>query len=90
MMAYHFHDLSPYVLIGNPLTLTVIEVFAVPGALLGAALYPLGLDGPVWIYVGAGIKFILWVARFIAEAPGSTVHCGPSRPTPCRFSRSPS
>ena len=73
-MAYHFHDLSPYVLIGNPLTLTVIEVFAVPGALLGAALYPLGLDGSVWIYVGAGIKFILWVAQFIAEAPGSTVH----------------
>jgi competence protein ComEC len=46
----------------------------VPGALLGAALYPLGLDGPVWIYVGAGIKLILWVARFIAEAPASTVH----------------
>jgi competence protein ComEC len=73
-MAYHFHDLSPYVLIGNPLTLTVIEFFAVPGALIGAALYPLGLDAPVWIYVGAGIKFILWVARFIADAPGSTVH----------------
>jgi competence protein ComEC len=73
-MAYHFHDLSPYVLIGNPLTLTIIEFFAVPGALLGAALYPLGLDGPVWLYVGAGIKFILWVARFIAAAPGSTLH----------------
>src|SRR5271165_3718731 len=73
-MAYHFHDLSPYVLIGNPLTLSVIEFFAVPGALVGAALYPLGLDAPVWLYVGLGIKFILWVARFIAEAPGSTVH----------------
>src|SRR5271167_3792656 len=73
-MAYHFHDLSPYVLIGNPLTLTVIEFFAVPGALIGAALYPLGLDAPVWLYVGAGIKFILWAARFIAEAPGSTLH----------------
>ena len=73
-MAYHFHDLSPYVLIGNPLTLTIIEFFAVPGALVGAALYPLGLDAPVWLYVGAGIKFILWVARFIAEAPGSTLH----------------
>ncbi len=73
-MAYHFHDLSPYVLIGNPLTLSIIEFFAVPGALLGAALYPLGLDGPVWLYVGAGIKFILWVAKFIATAPGSTVH----------------
>ena len=45
-----------------------------PGALLGAALYPLGLDAPVWLYVGAGIKFILWVARFIAAAPGSTLH----------------
>ncbi len=73
-MAYHFHDLSPYVLIGNPLTLTVIEFFAVPGALLGTALYPLGLDAPVWLYVGAGIKFILWVARFIASAPGSTLY----------------
>jgi len=73
-MAYHFHDLSPYVLIGNPLTLAVIECFAVPGALLGTALYPLGLDAPVWLYVGLGIKFILWVAHFIAAAPGSTLH----------------
>jgi competence protein ComEC len=62
------------VLIGNPLTLTVIEFFAVPGALVGTALYPLGLDAPVWLYVGAGIRFILWVARFIADAPGSTLH----------------
>jgi competence protein ComEC len=73
-MAYHFHDLSPYVLIGNPLTLTIIEFFAVPGALVGTALYPLGLDAPVWHYVGAGIRFILWVARFIADAPGSMLH----------------
>ncbi len=29
-MAYDFHELSPYVLIGNPLTLAVIEFFAVP------------------------------------------------------------
>jgi competence protein ComEC len=79
-MAYHFHDLSPYVLIGNPLTLTIIEFFAVPGALLGTALYPLGLDAPVWLYVGAGIKFILWVARFIAAAPGSTLHVGAFAP----------
>jgi competence protein ComEC len=73
-MAYHFHDLSPYVLIGNPLTLTIIEFFAVPGALIGTLLYPLGLDAPVWIYVGAGIHIILWAARMIAAAPGSTLH----------------
>ena len=79
-MAYHFHDLSPYVLIGNPLTLAIIECFAVPGALLGTALYPLGLDAPVWLYVGLGIKFILFVARFIAAAPGSTLHVGAFAP----------
>ncbi len=73
-MAYHFHDLSPYVLIGNPLTLAVIECFAVPGALLGTALYPLGLDAPVWLYIGLGIKFILFVARFLADAPGAALH----------------
>ena len=73
-MAFHFHELSPYVLIGNPLTLVVIEIFAVPGALLGAALYPLGLDAPVWHYVGLGIEFVLWAARKIAAAPGATVH----------------
>ena len=84
-MAYHFHDLSPYVLIGNPLTLTIIEFFAVPGALLGTALYPLGLDAPVWLYVGAGIKFILWVARFIAAAPGSTLHVRAFAPSALLF-----
>jgi competence protein ComEC len=72
-MAYDFHELSPYVLIGNPLTLTIIEFFAVPGALIGALLYPLGLDGPVWHYVGAGIELIFWAARQIASAPGATL-----------------
>jgi competence protein ComEC len=73
-MAYNFHELSPYVLIGNPLTLLVIEMFAVPGALLGTVLYPLGLDAFVWHYVGAGIGLIMWMARFIGSLPASTVN----------------
>ncbi len=73
-MAANFHELSPYVLVGNPLTLAVIEFFAVPGALLGTALYPLGLDGPVWSWVGLGIRLVLWAARLIGSAPGSTVN----------------
>ncbi len=73
-MAYNFHDLSPYVLIGNPLTLLIIELFAVPGALLGTLLYPLGLDGFVWHYVGLGIGFVLWAARLIGSMPGATIH----------------
>lgn len=73
-MAYHFHELSPYVLIGNPLTLTVIEIFAVPGALLGTLLYPLGLDAFVWRYVGLGIDAVMWAARGIGSWPGATIH----------------
>ena len=73
-MASDFHDLSPYVLIGNPLTLAIIEFFAVPGALIGTLLYPLGLDTWVWSYVGLGIKIVLWAAKIIGSAPGSTVH----------------
>jgi competence protein ComEC len=73
-MAYNFHELSPYVLIGNPLTLTVIEIFAVPGALIGTLLYPLGLDAFVWRYIGLGIDGIMWAARMIGSWPGSTVH----------------
>lgn len=70
-MAGNFHELSPYVLIGNPLTLAIIELFAVPCALLGALLYPLGLDGMVWRYLGLGIELITHIAQLIASAPGA-------------------
>lgn len=73
-MASNFHELSPYVLVGNPLTLTLIEFFAVPGALLGTALYPLGLDAWVWHVMGFGISFVLWIAGLIGMAPGATLH----------------
>ena len=73
-MAAEFHELSPYVFVGNPLTLAMIEFFAVPGALLGTVLYPLGLDAPVWHWVGWGIRIVMAVARLLAAAPASTVH----------------
>lgn len=73
-MAANFHELSPYVLIGNPLTLAMIEFVAVPAALLGSVLYPLGLDGPVWIYLGLGVDLVMAIARVIAAAPAATVH----------------
>ncbi len=72
-MAADFHELSPYVLIGNPLTLAIIEFFAVPCALLGALLYPLGLDGFVWFYLKLGIELVMWLAGLIAAAPGASL-----------------
>jgi competence protein ComEC len=73
-MANDFHELSPYVLIGNPLTLALIEFFAVPGALLGAALYPFGLDRFVWPYVGFGIDLVTYLAGLISAAPGASLY----------------
>ncbi|PPD44627.1 MAG: competence protein ComEC [Methylocystis sp.] len=73
-MAYDFHELSPYVLIGNPLTLAVIELFAVPCALVGAVLYPFGLDGFIWRYLRLGIDLVTWLAGLIANAPGASLH----------------
>jgi competence protein ComEC len=72
-MAYDFHELSPYVLIGNPLTLAMIELFAVPAALLGSLLYPFGLDGWVWTYLGAGIRIVMTLAGWIGSAPGASI-----------------
>lgn len=73
-MANDFHELSPYVLIGNPLTLAIIEFFAVPAALIGAFLYPFGLDGFVWRYLGLGIDLVRYAAGLIASAPGASLH----------------
>lgn len=72
-MANDFHELSPYVLIGNPLTLAIIEFFAVPCALVGAALYLLGLDGFIWRYLKMGIDLVTYLAGLIASAPGASL-----------------
>ena len=72
-MAADFHEISPYVPIGNPLTLAIIEFFAVPCALLGALLYPLGLDGFIWFYLKLGIELVIWLAGLIAAAPGASL-----------------
>ena len=73
-MAADFHEISPYVLIGNPLTLAIIEFFAIPCAIIGALLYPLGLDGFVWGYLAWGIELVTWLAGLIASAPGASLH----------------
>jgi competence protein ComEC len=72
-LAHDFHELSPYVLIGNPVTLAIIEIFAVPAALLGTLLWPLGLDPWVWTYLGLGIDAIMAAARVAGHLPGATI-----------------
>ena len=45
-----------------------------PCALLGALLYPLGLDGFVWSWLGLGIDLVIYLAKLIGAAPGASLH----------------
>ncbi len=72
--SYHFHRITPFGLIGNMLTLPLVEFIVMPAAVLGVAAHPFGLDGPVWWLMGQGIWFMMEVARAIAGLDGSTLH----------------
>jgi competence protein ComEC len=69
-----FHTFNPYGLLGNPLTLAVVGFFVVPGSILGALLYPLGLDAWVWSGLGLGIDGLMAAARVAGHLPGSTIY----------------
>jgi competence protein ComEC len=73
-LASSFHEFSPYVLLGNPLTLAVVGLFIVPGSILGALLYPLGLDAWVWSGLGRGMDGVMAAARIAGHLPGATFY----------------
>ena len=72
--SYHFHRITPFGLIGNMLTLPLVELVVMPAAVLGVAAHPFGLDGPVWWLMGQGIWFMMEVARWVSSLNGSTLY----------------
>ncbi|MDB5641053.1 MAG: competence protein ComEC [Hyphomicrobiales bacterium] len=70
--SFHFHRINPYSLIGNSLTLPLVEFVVMPMALLGVVTGPFGLDGPVWSIMGYGITGMMEVSRHVAGIAGST------------------
>ena len=71
---FHFHRVTPYGLIGNALTLPLVEFVVMPAALIGVAVHPFGLDAPVWTVMGWGTTGMMAVARFVNDLPLSTLH----------------
>ncbi|RLJ41765.1 competence protein ComEC [Litoreibacter meonggei] len=70
--AAHFNQLSHYGLLANLLSVPVMGLIVMPGALLAGGLTPLGLEGVgLWI-MELGITWILRVAEFVADLDGST------------------
>jgi competence protein ComEC len=69
--AFHFHQISPYGILGNAIALPVMELLVMPASVLGVFLLPFGLDAPVWWLTGKGAAGVLAMARWIAEIPGA-------------------
>lgn len=71
---FHFHRVTPYGLVGNALTLPLVEFVVMPAALVGVVAYPFGLDAPVWTVMGWGATGMMAVARLVNDLPLSTLH----------------
>jgi competence protein ComEC len=69
--AFHFHQFSPYGILGNAVAIPVMEILVMPASILGVALVPFGLDAPIWWLTGQGAAGVLALARWIAGIPGA-------------------
>lgn len=69
--AVHFNQIAVYGLIANLLTVPVMGSIIIPGAVLAALLWPLGLSGPVWHVMDWGLSWILTVSARVAALPGA-------------------
>ena len=69
--AFHFQQFQPWGLIGNALTLPLVELVAMPIALAAVLALPFGLDTGLWHLMGYSMDGMLQFARMVAAWPGS-------------------
>jgi competence protein ComEC len=60
--AFHFQRFQPLGLIGNALTIPLIETLAMPIGFIGMMAIPFGLDGPFWKIMGYSVDVMLYVS----------------------------
>ena len=69
--AVHFNALAKYGLIANLLSVPVMGTVVIPAAVLALCLAPLGLSSiGLWI-MGLGLRWILFVAHWVAGLPAA-------------------
>jgi competence protein ComEC len=69
--AFHFQTWNPYGLIGNVLALPFVSLVVMPAAVVGALLYPLGLDALAWWLMGLATAPVLAVSSYVAGFGGA-------------------
>ena len=77
--AAHFNRIAVFGLIANLLTVPVMGSLIIPGAVVAALLWPLGLSGLAFAVMQPGLAWILDVSARVAEMPGAVSHV-PSPP----------
>jgi competence protein ComEC len=72
--AAHFNQVSHYGLLANVLSVPVMGTLVMPAAVLAAVLAPVGLSGiGLWL-MGLGIRWILFIADWVAGLEGAVGH----------------
>jgi competence protein ComEC len=81
-IAYHFHRVAPYGLLGNLLAMPVVSAWVMPMGILGVVAMPFGLDGYCWWLMGHGIDWMIAVALWVANIPGALGRMAAFGPAP--------
>ncbi|PWJ20395.1 ComEC/Rec2 family competence protein [Jannaschia seohaensis] len=72
--AIHFNRVAQFGLLANLLAVPLMGTLVMPLLFVGLLLWPLGLEaGPLWL-AGQGIAYILRVAEWVGDLPGSVSH----------------
>jgi len=72
--AAHFNRVPHFGLIANLLSAPLMGAVIMPGAIVTAVLAPLGLEDVGFTVMGAGIRWILFVAGHVASLGGAVSH----------------
>ncbi|WP_319823545.1 ComEC/Rec2 family competence protein [Thalassovita sp.] len=70
--AAHFNQLSQFGLLANLLSVPLMGVLVVPAGVVAVCLMPLGLEALALSVMGLGLRWILWVADWVAGMEGAT------------------
>jgi len=72
--AAHFNAIAQYGLLANLSSVPLMGVLVIPAAVVAAVLSPLGLEAVgLWV-MSLGVKWILFVAHFVADLPQSRTY----------------
>lgn len=69
--AFHFHRFAPYGVLANVVSMPLIGLIIMPGALIGVLLLPFGFDFVGWTMMGYGIDGMIAVANYVSAIDGA-------------------